>query len=144
MNKERFLVPSHGPDISAVAIGVEALTVLCEKYNSNGLILVPALKHAPNTVLNRVWPERQVKLLASGNTLKFSDSHSVSICSPLTLKNHSSSPLILALFASEGMIEKAEKAWGCKALVIVPWIPEDAGPWVKRYAPKTLSLPAQD
>lgn len=143
MNKERFLVPSYGPDIAAVAIGVEALKVLCEKYNSNGLVLVPALKHAPDTVLNQIWPERLVKLLASGKTLKLSESHSVLMCSPLTLKNHSSSPLILALFASEDMIEKAEKAWGCKALVVVPWIPEDSEPWVKRYAPKVLSIPAK-
>lgn len=143
MNKERFLVPTHGPDTAAVTIGIEALKILCEQYNSNGLVLVPALKHAPNTVLNQVWPERQVKLLASGETLKLNDSHSVSMCSPITLKNHSSSPLILALFASEEMIEKAEKAWGCKALVVVPWIPEDAEPWVKRYTPTVLSLPAK-
>ena len=81
MNKERFLVPSDGPNVTAVAIGVEALKVLCEKHKSDGLVLVPALKHAPDTVLNQVWHERQVKLLANGKALKFSASQNVSMCS---------------------------------------------------------------
>lgn len=144
MNKERFLVTSHGPDPTAVAIGVEALKVLCEKHNASGLVLVPALKHAANTVLNQVWSERNVKALASGKTLKLSEQHGVSMCSQATLKNHSSAPVILTLFASADMIENAEKAWGCRALIVVPWIASDSEQWATSYAPKILSLPAKD
>lgn len=143
MNKERFLVPSHGPDPTTVAIGVEALKVLCEKYNANGLVLVPALKHAVGTVLNQVWSEHHLKALASGKTLKLSEQHGVSMCSQATLKNHSSAPVVLALFASADMIEKAEKAWGCKALIVVPWIAADSEQWVASYEPKVLSLPVK-
>ncbi len=143
MIKERFIVPSYGPDVTTVEIGVEALNVLCEKYESDGLVLMPALRHATHTILNRVWSERQVKLLANGKSLKLPCGYGVSMCSPLTLKKHSSAQVILALFASKDTIEKAEKAWGCKALVVVPWIPEDAEAWVKERTPKELSVPSK-
>lgn len=143
MNKERFLVPSHGPDPTAVAIGVEALKVLCEKHNADGLVLVPALKHAADTVLNQVWSERYVKALASGKTLKLSEQHGVSMCSQATLKKHSCSSVVLALFASADMIEKAEKAWTCRALIVVPWIASDSEKWATSYVPRILSLPAK-
>lgn len=141
MTKERFLVPAHGPDVNAVQVAVKALELLCDKHNSNGLVCVPALKHAEGTVLNRVWSEKHIKSLASGKVLKINERHGVSMCSPFTLKNHHSAPIILALFASKDMVEKVEKSWGCKALVVVPWIPEDTESWVKSYAPTVLSLP---
>lgn len=141
MSKERLFIPSHGPEVTAVALGIEALTVLCEKYDANGLILIPALRNAPNTILSRVLSEHQVKLLAAGRTLKLSNGHGVSMCSPFTLKNHSSAPVVLALFASSDMIQKAEKARACKALLVVPWNIEDAELWVREYAPKILSVP---
>ena len=142
MIKDRFLVPAHGPDATAVAVGVEALSLLCEKHSTSGLVLMPALKHASGTVLGKVWPEKNVEALSKGKTLKLSSGHSVSMCSPLTLKNHSSAQVILALFASKDMIEKAEGAWACKALVVVPWIPEDVEFWVKQNSPTVLSIPA--
>lgn len=143
MNKERFLVPAHGPDPTAVAIGVDALKVLCEKHKTNSIVLVPALKHAADTVLNQVLSERHVQELARGKTLKLSEQHGVSMCSQATLKNHTSAPVVLALFASAGMIERAEKAWGCKALIVVPWIAADSEQWVTSYAPMILSIPAK-
>lgn len=69
---------------------------------------------------------------------------SVSMCSQATLKNHSSAPVVLALFASAGMIEKSEKAWGCRALIVVPWIASDPEHWAASYAPTIiLSLSAK-
>lgn len=141
MTKERFLVPAYGPDVNAVQIAVKALEFLCEKHNSNGLVCVPALKHAEGTALNRVWSEKHIKILASGKVLKITGHLGVSMCSPFTLKNNQSAPIILALFASKDMIDKVEKAWGCKALIVVPWILEDTESWVKSYAPTVLSLP---
>lgn len=141
MTKERFFVPANGPDVNAVQIAVNALELLCEKHHSNGLVCVPALKHAEDTVLNRVWAEKHIKSLSSGKVLKINEHYGVSMCSPFTLKNHHSAPVILALFASKDMVEKVEKSWGCKALVVVPWIPGDTESWVKSYAPTVLSLP---
>jgi hypothetical protein len=140
MTKERFLVPSSGPDVTTVSIGIEALNLLCEKYQSNGLVVVPALKHASSTILNNVWPEKQIKALSSGKRLKLPCGYSVAMCSPFTLKNHTSSKVILALFASKEMIEKAENACGCSALVVIPWIPEDAETWVRTHTPIELSI----
>lgn len=144
MTKERFLVPAHGPDMNAIQVAVKALELLCERHNSNGLVCVPALKHAEGTVLNRVWSEKYIKSLASGNALKINEHFRVSMCSPFTLKNHHTAPVILALFASKDMIEKVEKVEACKALLVVPWIPEDSASWVKSYAPTVLSLSEND
>jgi hypothetical protein len=105
---------------------------------------MPGLKHAPNTVLNQVCSEKQVKLLANGKCLKLPCGYGVSMCSPLTLKNHSSVHVILALFASKGLIEKSEKVWGSKALVVAPWIPGDAEAWLKEHAPRELSIPSKN
>jgi hypothetical protein len=140
VQRERFLIPAHGPDVVAVAAAIEAITVLCEKHDGDALICVPALKHAENTILKHVWSERQIKQLAQGKTLRIADKHKVDMCSPFTLKNHYGIPVILGLFASKDMIEKLEKlSWGV-ALVIVPWIPEDKEAWEKKYAPKVLSF----
>jgi hypothetical protein len=141
MTKERFLVPAYGADVNAVQVAVKALELLCEKHNSNGLVCVPALKHAEGTVLNRVWSEKHIKSLASGKVLNINEHHGVSMCSPFTLKSHHSAPIILALFASKDMVEKVENSSGCKALVVLPWIPEDTESWAKSYAPTVLSLP---
>lgn len=92
MTKERFFVPAHGPDVNAVQVAVKALELLCEKHNSNGLVCVPALKHAEGTVLNRVWSEKHIKSLASGKILKINERHGVSMCSPFTLKKPSLRP----------------------------------------------------
>ena len=140
MKRERFLVPAYGPDINAISIGVKALELLCEKHNCDGLICMPVLKGAESTVLNQVWSEKHIKSLASGKVLKISEKHSLSMCSPFTLKNHNAAPLILALFASKDIIDKIEKSLGCKALIVIPWIQEDTELWIKTYAPTVLSL----
>jgi hypothetical protein len=80
MTKERFLVPAHGPEVNSVQVAIKALEILCEKHNFNGLICVPALKHAKNTVLNQVWPEKYIQNLASGKVLKIYENYSVSMC----------------------------------------------------------------
>ena len=138
MTKERFLIPAHGPDEGAVAVAVEALNILCEKHSSDGLVLIPALKHAADTILSKVWPQDQVKALAKGESLRLPCGQRVSMCSPFTLKNHASSAVILALFASKETIEKAEAALMCKAVVVVPWNSEDSASWVLQHTPKKL------
>ena len=140
MTKERFYVPAHGPDKNALQTAIQAFKILCEKYDSNGLICVPALKHAENTILNQIWAEKSLKDLVNGKSLKINERQLVSMCSQQTLKNHPSAQVILALLASNEMINKVERTHGCNALVILPWILEDAELWVKAYAPQELSL----
>jgi hypothetical protein len=139
MMKNRFLIPAVGPNVVAVQKAVVALEALCEKYNSNCLVCMPALKHAENTVLNQVWSEKNIKDLCKGKTLKLANKYSVSMCSKFTLKNYQGMQVILGLFASKDMVDALEKHIGCKALLVVPWIEQDTDDWIKNFAPIVLS-----
>ena len=138
IDRERFLVPA-GP--LAVACAIEGITALCEKYDGDALVCVPVLKHADTTFLSDVWPEEQIKKLAQGKSLHITDKHKVSMCSPSNLSRTDVRDKVIALglFASPDTIEKLERRlFACRALVIVPWSPDDSARWEKTYSPKII------
>ena len=140
--KERYLVPAHGPTPPALEIAIAALKLLCEKHDSDALIVVPALKYAAGTALNDVIPEKQLDRMVKGEALKLSDKHKISMCSRATFKNHHNAKVVFAPFASQDTIEMIESSYGCTALVVVPWIPEDITTWSQIEGVVVLSTEA--
>lgn len=141
MKKERYLVPAYGPDINVLKVALQTLEVLGAKLNSAVAIVVPALKHADSTILNKVVPEKQLKSLIKGGTLTLGDSNiPLSLVSQKTL-NNTKATIFLGVFASEKMIQKIESSVTCKALIIPPWAGElDVEEWEKKWSPTILDL----
>ena len=141
MINERYLVPAYGPDVEALQIALQALEIVGTKLNGEVAIVVPALKHADSTVLNKVIPENQLKSLIKGGSLTLGESKiPLSLVSQKTLNNTKAS-VLLAVFASAKMIEKIESSASCEALIVLPWAGEvDVEKWKKKCTPTILDL----
>lgn len=141
VKKERYLVPAYGPDVNALQIAMQALEIVGAKLNSEAAIVVPALKYAKDTILNKVIPEKQLKTLIKGGSLAIGDSAvPLSLVSKKTIHN-TSAGVMLGVFASKDMIEKIESSIYCKAIIVLPWAgDEDIKEWKDKWSPVTLEL----
>lgn len=139
MSKTRILIPAYGINVKALEIGLAATQHICVAQKCNALLLVPALKEASSTALNQIFNAAQLKLLDKGGPLQFGSGQTLTMCSPLTMKNHRTDGVIFAVFASEKIIDKAEYAPGTKGLVVVTWNNEDAKKWEASTSPKVVS-----
>lgn len=141
MKKERYLVPTYGSDVNTLEIALKTLEILGNKLNSNVAIVVPALKYADGTVLNKVFPEQLLKSLINGGSLMLGDKKvSLTLVSQKTL-NNTRARVLLGVFASEKMIKKIESLISCKAVIILPWGDEaNIKEWKNKYSPTILDL----
>lgn len=144
MSKTRILIPAYGVNVTALKIGLAATDRLCEMHKCHALMLVPTLKEAHSTALDRIFSADQLKLMAKGLSLQFSSGQSLKMCSPLTLKNHRADGIIFAVFASESMIEKAESTTQSKGLIVVTWSNEAAKTWQSSTSPKVVDVAEDD
>lgn len=141
MIKERYLVPAYGPDEDALRTALKSLEVLGVKLKSDVAIVVPALNHAHSTILNKIIPEKQLKLLIKGNSLTLGESNiKLSIVSQKTL-NNTNAKVLLGVFASKKIIQKIEASITCRAVIILPWAGEiDIKEWKEKWSPVVLDL----
>ena len=141
MIKERYLVPAYGPDEDALRTALKSLEILGVKLKSDVAIVVPALNHAHSTILNKIIPEKQLKLLIKGNSLTLGESNiKLSLVSQKTL-NNTNAKVLLAVFASKKIIQKIEASITCRAVIILPWAGEiDIKEWKEKWSPVVLDL----
>lgn len=141
MIKERYLVPAYGPDVDALRVALQALEILGAKLKSDVAIVVPALNHAESTILNKIIPEKQLKMLIKGGSFTLGDNKvQLSLVSQQTL-NKTRASVLLGVFASKKMIQKIESSITCRALIILPWAgDEDIKDWEEKWSPVILDL----
>lgn len=134
---ERYLVPAHGPDEKQLGVAIVASIEVAKKHGCSLTILVPALKYAENTILDKILGERFVRDLAKGKSNAL-NGIPVSMCSKRTINPHAETGVILSLWGGKDSLAKTDKAQFAKAIVALPWIPEDVQQWSKRWQPVEL------
>ncbi len=144
MSKTRILIPAYGVNVEALKVGLAATEQICNTQKCNALLMVPALKEASSTALNEIFTKEQLKMMEKGASLQFESGHTLTMCSPLTLKNQRTDGVIFAVFASEKIIDKAESAFGVKGIVVVTWNNNDANKWVESTTPQVVTVPVND
>lgn len=139
LQRERFLVPAHGPDARAAALAFQAMEILCQKHDSDAVICVPVLRNVESTVLREVLTEKQLRMLAHGKVLSIANQYALRMCSTLNISRFPQCKIVLAVFALKALLDKLEAARWWKALVVVPWMPGDVELWREMTSPKVIA-----
>ncbi|EGR2303325.1 hypothetical protein D0814_24540 [Vibrio parahaemolyticus] len=134
---ERFYVPSEGPDVEALNIALYSASILANKFESELILVVPALKHATSTVLNQCIKETALKKLSKGEVLRYQDAP-IRMVSMKTLNPYRDNGVLLALWAGEHMLSKIDESPSAKGVVALRWSGNDVESWAKKHGAKEL------
>ncbi|WP_038176234.1 hypothetical protein [Vibrio pacinii] len=134
---ERFYVPSEGPDVEALNIALYSASILANKFESELILVVPALKHATSTVLNQCIKETALKKLSKGEVLRYQDVP-IRMVSMKTLNPYRDNGVLLALWAGENMLSKIDESPNAKGVVALRWSGNDVESWAKKHGAKEL------
>ncbi|MGY5842148.1 hypothetical protein ACXHQK_21655 [Vibrio chemaguriensis] len=134
---ERFYVPSEGPDVEALNIALYSASILANKFESELILVVPALKHATSTVLNQCIKETALKKLSKGSVLRYQDAP-IRMVSMKTLNPYSDNGVLLALWAGEHMLSKIDESPNAKGVVALRWSGSDVESWAKKHGAQEL------
>ncbi|WP_147328190.1 MULTISPECIES: hypothetical protein [unclassified Duganella] len=88
-----------------------------------------------DTTLAQVLSEQQIDLLMAGASVATPSGQAIALCFHLSCKTHRNSAVILALWACEDTIAELESQPQCKAMVVVPWLPDDIKNWKSQQSP---------
>ena len=136
---DRYLVPAHGPDEEQLAVALIGAIEASKKHSCGLTIMVPALKYAEYTILERIIGEKFVRNLRKGNTGNI-EGVSVKMVSKRTINPFSEYGVILSLWGGKEALDKVDKAKSAKAIVALPWIPEDVKTWEAKWNPVVLKI----
>lgn len=136
---DRYVVPAYGPDEGALRVALLAGTQLAEKYDCSATILVPALKHAEDTILSKVLDPRLVKNLVKGKTCKLDDIPTV-MRSTRTINPFAERGVIVCLWGAQDALDKVDQSPRAQAAVLLEWTRDNTRTWVEKWNPVLLDV----
>lgn len=136
---ERYLVPAYGPDQQQLGVAFLASIEAAKKHVCHITILIPTLKNAANTILKNILNERVLKQLVKGSDSQI-EGVNVKLKSIRTINPHQETGVILVLWGGKEALAEADNARSAKAVIVIPWIPEDMDQWIEEWDPKVIEI----
>ena len=133
---ERFLVTIDHHDVNSTRLALGTANALCLRKKWDAVICVPNKQQAPDIALNEVIPKEKIKRMLKGEPLVL-NGVKFWLESIGTLKRSRPKGVIIALYIPLGDMKKVEET-GCKAIVYLPWMPDERDRWRDQWNPEVL------
>ncbi len=133
---ERILITIHHTDVKSSEWAINSACSICTRENCDAVICVPKKQDAHTIALNEFIRAERIKQMQKGiplvvNNVKFW------LESIGTLKRSGRDRVIIALYTPLADMKKLEES-GCKAIIYVPWMPNDGDQWRSQWDPRLI------
>ncbi|MES3710376.1 hypothetical protein QC590_19350 [Pseudomonas putida] len=141
---QRILLPDTNQNPTHVLTGVSLADRICEASSTLDVIfLVPAKASLTSGPLAEALGTSVHSALVKGNPVKLPSGAQMR-CETVKMLQWVSKPSVLiAVFASQDMMDKVDSLQNLVAVVAVPWTPNSVENWERTWAPKVLGQPAK-
>lgn len=136
---KRFYIPAEGPDVEALNIALFGASVLAEEYNSEIILVVPALKYAAGTILSQCLKEAALKKLVKGISLKYNNVP-IRMVSTQTFNPYRDNGVLVALWAGENMLKKIDQSPDAVGVIALRWVGSEIDSWASKHQAKKLPV----
>ncbi|WP_268562116.1 hypothetical protein [Pseudomonas protegens] len=141
---KRILLPDTNQSPEHVLTGVSLADRICEASSTLEVIfLVPAKVSLTSGPLVNALGATVHKALVKGNPVKLPSGAQMRCETMKTLQWVSVPSVLIAVFASQDMMDKIDSLQNLVAVVAVPWTPDAITDWVTTWSPTELGKPAK-
>ncbi|WP_449431795.1 hypothetical protein [Pseudomonas putida] len=141
---QRILLPDTNQSPEHVLTGVSVADRICAASSTFEVIfLVPAKASLNSGPLANALSATVHNALVKGNPVKLPCGAHMRCETVKTLRWVTKPSVLIAVFASQDMMDKVDSLQNLVAVVAIPWTPESVTNWEKTWSPKVLGKPAK-
>jgi len=141
---QRILLPDSNQSPTHILTGVSVANHLCEIERTLEVIfLVPAKASLTSGPLHEALGASVHSALVKGNPVKLPSGVQMRCETMKTLRWVTKPSVLIAVFASQDMMNKVDSLQNLVAIVAVPWTSDAVQDWEKTWSPKVLGKPAE-
>jgi hypothetical protein len=137
MEKQRYFIDTHGPDMQAckdgIAKGIEL--ALSDSELDRVILLIPSKSNTQ--MLEDLFSKEAVKVMFRGTGI---DGHSetIKIESVRTFNKYRPSVVVVALHIRNEDLNKVDDSYSAKVIIAIPWVKGELDDWIRTWTPVEL------
>lgn len=140
----RILLPDTNQSPAHILAGIKVADRLCETSNKIEVIfLIPVKASLTSGTLREAVGTAMHDALVKGKPVTLPSGAKMYCETMKTFKLVSKPSVVIAVFASQDMMDKIDSLQNLAAVVAIPWTPESIKNWVNTWSPKLLGKPAK-
>lgn len=141
---QRILLPDTNQSPEHILNGVSVADHVCKTTGTLEVIfLIPAKASLTSGTLHQALGTTVHTALVKGNPVRLPSGAQMRCETMKTLQWVSTPSVIIAVYASQNMMDKIDSLQNLVAVVAVPWTPEAVENWEKTWSPKVLGKPGK-
>lgn len=143
-NVQRVLLPDTSRSHVHILTAVGVADRLCEASSMLEVIfLVPAKASLTSGALHKALGATVHNALVKGQPVKLPSGAQMRCETKKTLQWVSKPSVLIAVLASQDMMDKIDSLQNLVAVVAIPWTPDAIDDWVKTWSPRVLGKPSK-
>lgn len=117
------------------------LAKLCNDLQTHAILLVPTMANVKRTTLETALGTEIAKALVKGEPVRLPGGWNLALRTERTFRDAWTSDIIIAVYATQRMLDQIDSTSNAAAVIVVPWLMEHVAEWIRTWNPHVLGEP---